>query len=55
MADESGSWHACKLKLEGIVFKRRDSSYRSGPSKSWIKTKNPAVPAAMRIIEEETW
>ena len=44
--------HACKLKLEGIVSKRRDSGYRSGPSKSWIKTKNPAAPAAMRIIEE---
>src|ERR1700738_4947199 len=44
--------HACKLKLEGIVSKRRDSSYRSGPSKSWIKTKNPAAPAAMRIIED---
>jgi hypothetical protein len=26
--------HACKLKLEGIVSKRKDLGYRSGPSKS---------------------
>jgi bifunctional non-homologous end joining protein LigD len=31
--------HACKLKLEGIVSKRRDFPYRSGRTKSWIKTK----------------
>ncbi len=31
----------CKLGLEGIVSKRIDASYRSGPSKSWIKVKNP--------------
>jgi ATP-dependent DNA ligase len=47
--------HACKLKLEGIVSKRRDSGYRSGPGKSWIKTKNPAAPATMRVIEEGVW
>jgi ATP-dependent DNA ligase len=32
---------ACKLGLEGIVSKRLDAPYRSGPSKSWIKVKNP--------------
>jgi bifunctional non-homologous end joining protein LigD len=47
--------HACKLKLEGIVSKRKDLGYRSGPSKSWLKTKNPKAPAAMRVIEEGTW
>ncbi len=26
--------HACKLGLEGIVSKRRDHPYRSGPSKA---------------------
>jgi bifunctional non-homologous end joining protein LigD len=26
--------HACKLGLEGIVSKRRDSSYRSGRSRT---------------------
>jgi bifunctional non-homologous end joining protein LigD len=41
----------CDLGLEGIVSKRIDAPYRSGPSKSWIKTKNPKAAAAMRIIE----
>jgi bifunctional non-homologous end joining protein LigD len=31
--------HACKLKLEGIVSKRRDSRYRSGRQDSWLKLK----------------
>ena len=43
--------HACKLGLEGIVSKRRDSAYRSGRSPHWIKVKNPASPAARRTIE----
>jgi bifunctional non-homologous end joining protein LigD len=34
---------ACaRMKLEGIVSKRADASYRSGPSKDWIKVKCPA-------------
>ena len=32
--------HACKLGLEGIVSKRKDSRYRSGRSPDWIKSKN---------------
>jgi bifunctional non-homologous end joining protein LigD len=28
--------HACKLGCEGIVSKRADSAYRSGPSKVWL-------------------
>ena len=31
--------------LEGIVFKRKDSPYRSGRSKDWPKMKNPACEA----------
>jgi ATP-dependent DNA ligase len=31
----------CKLGLEGMVSKRAGSFYRSGPSKMWIKVKNP--------------
>jgi bifunctional non-homologous end joining protein LigD len=30
---------ACKLGLEGIVSKRKDSSYRSGRQETWIKAK----------------
>jgi bifunctional non-homologous end joining protein LigD len=41
----------CKLGLEGIISKRLDAPYRSGPSKSWIKVKNPKGPAATQIIE----
>ena len=44
--------HACKLGLEGIVSKRRDLPYRSGATKSWLKIKNPASPAVLRIQEE---
>lgn len=41
----------CDLGLEGIVSKRIDAPYRSGPSKYWLKTKNPKTPATMRVIE----
>ena len=37
--------HACKLGLEGIVSKRKDSPYRLGRSPHWLKMKNPAAPA----------
>jgi bifunctional non-homologous end joining protein LigD len=45
--------HACKLGLERIVSKRRDSRYRSGRSPHWIKSKNPNAPAAKREAEED--
>jgi ATP-dependent DNA ligase len=32
--------HACKLSLEGIVSKRKDSPYRSGRSPDWLKMKS---------------
>jgi ATP-dependent DNA ligase len=44
--------HACKLGCEGIVSKRRDHPYRSGPSKAWLKIKNPASPGVRRFREE---
>jgi ATP-dependent DNA ligase len=40
--------HACKLKLEGIVSKRVDRPYQSGPSRSWLKVKNRVHPAIIR-------
>jgi len=45
--------HACKMGLEGIVSKRRDSFYRSGRSPDWIKSKNPNAPAVKREAEED--
>jgi bifunctional non-homologous end joining protein LigD len=46
--------HACRLGLEGIVSKRLDAPYRSGPSKAWLKSKNP-LSAAVRREAEEDW
>ena len=43
--------HACKLGLEGIVSKRIDLPYGSGTSKSWIKVKNKAHSAMLRVKE----
>jgi bifunctional non-homologous end joining protein LigD len=45
--------HACKLGLEGIVSKRRESIYSSGRSPHWIKSKNPEAPAVGRELEED--
>jgi bifunctional non-homologous end joining protein LigD len=41
----------CKLGLEGIVSKKLDASYKSGPSKAWLKIKNPRAPAATRAAD----
>ena len=45
--------HACKMGLEGIVSKRKDSPYRSGRSSDWLKMKNPACAAVKREAEED--
>jgi hypothetical protein len=45
--------HACRLGLEGIVSKRKDSPYRSGRSPDWLKMKNPACAAVKREAEED--
>jgi ATP-dependent DNA ligase len=45
--------HACMMGLEGIVSKRKGSSYRSGRSPDWLKMKNPAAPAVKREDEED--
>jgi bifunctional non-homologous end joining protein LigD len=33
--------HACTLGLEGIISKRLDKPYSSGPCQHWRKVKNP--------------
>jgi bifunctional non-homologous end joining protein LigD len=45
--------HACKMGLEGIVSKRKDSPYKSGRSPHWLKMKNPACEAVRREDEED--
>ena len=43
--------HVCNLGLEGIVCKRVDLPYESGPSKRWIKVKNREHPSILRVRE----
>jgi bifunctional non-homologous end joining protein LigD len=43
--------HACKLGLEGIVSKHKNSRYISGRSLHWIKSKNPNALAVKREAE----
>ena len=38
---------------KGIVSKRKDSLYRSGRSKDWLKMKNPACEAVKREAEKD--
>jgi bifunctional non-homologous end joining protein LigD len=45
--------HVCRMGLEGIVSKRTDAPYRSGPSRVWVKAKNPASETVRREREEE--
>jgi ATP-dependent DNA ligase len=46
--------HACKMGLEGIVSKRRNSPYCNGRSPDWLKMKNPACEVVRRE-EEADW
>jgi bifunctional non-homologous end joining protein LigD len=43
---------ACRLGLEGIVSKRRDSPYRHGRCTTWLKVKNREHAAMRRVWEE---
>src|SRR5262245_40820177 len=45
--------HACKLGLEGIVSKLKVSTYRSGESRNWLKSKNPDSEAVRREATED--
>jgi bifunctional non-homologous end joining protein LigD len=45
--------HACRLGAEGIVSKRVDGTYRSGPCSVWIKVRNPASVAVQRERSEK--
>jgi hypothetical protein len=42
---------ACKFGLEGMVSKRRESTYSPGRSPNWIKVKNRSHPALDRVKE----
>jgi hypothetical protein len=44
--------HACRLGAEGIVSKKADGAYQSGPCRVWIKVRNPASIAVQRERSE---
>jgi hypothetical protein len=44
--------HACRLGPEGIVSKKVDGAYQSGPCRVWIKVRNPASIAVQRERSE---
>jgi hypothetical protein len=44
--------HACRLGAEGIVSKKVDGTYQSGPRRVWIKVRNPASIAVQRERSE---
>jgi len=44
--------HACRPGAEGIVSRRNDGTYRSGPCPMWIKVRNPASVAVQRERSE---
>jgi ATP-dependent DNA ligase len=46
--------HACKLGAEGIVSKRINAPYRSGPHPAWVKVRNRASIAVQRE-RSENW
>src|SRR4029078_6642039 len=43
--------HACLMGLEGLVSKRRESTYRAGRSPNWVKVKNRKHPAMYRVMD----
>ena len=42
----------CRMGLEGLVSKHRDSTYRAGRFDDWIKVKNRSHPAFRRVMEQ---
>jgi hypothetical protein len=38
-------------KFTAIVSKKLNAPYKSGPSKAWLKIKNPKAPAATRATD----
>ena len=41
----------CRMGLEGLVSKHRDSTYRGGRFDRWVKVKNRSHPAFSRVME----
>jgi bifunctional non-homologous end joining protein LigD len=43
---------ACRMGLEGLVSKHRESIYRAGRRDHWIKVKNRQHPAFSRVLDQ---
>ena len=43
---------ACRMGLEGLVFKRRERVYRPGRCDHWLKVKNRRHPAVGRVQDQ---
>ena len=47
--------HACLMGLDGMVSKHRETLYRGGRFRHWVKIKNRAHPAFRQVrISSET-
>ena len=44
--------HACLMGLEGMVSKHRESPYRGGRFRHWVKVKNRQHPAFSRVQDQ---
>ena len=51
-SDPIRSGNACLLGLEGMVSKHRESTYRGGRFRHWIKIKNRHHPAFSRVQDQ---
>jgi bifunctional non-homologous end joining protein LigD len=52
-ADDGATIFLQAMGLEGIVSKRLSAPYQSGPSRDWLKIKNPDSSAMIRAREAE--
>jgi hypothetical protein len=46
--------HARRQSRTPKLRKHREHRYRSGPSRAWLKVKNPKTPGGPRFLEEQT-
>jgi bifunctional non-homologous end joining protein LigD len=44
--------HACLMRLDGMVSKHRESTYRGGRFRHWVKVKNRQHPAFSRVMDQ---
>src|SRR4051794_30373738 len=45
--------HACRLGFEGIVSKRLDAPYRSGPSRTWLNRRTRSAFDLIQLQDDD--